>query len=145
MTVALIADDEPLLRSQLRARLATVWPELDVAVEAANGLEAVSAFDADDAPWPDVCFLDIRMPGLSGLEVARRLRERAREAGRRPPLVVFVTAYDEHAVEAFERGAIDYVLKPFELDRLDETVERARERLEGAPAASGANPVRSFR
>ncbi len=145
MTVALIADDEPLLRSQLRARLATVGPELDVAVEAANGLEAVSAFDADDAPWPDVCFLDIRMPGLSGLEVARRLRERAREAGRRPPLVVFVTAYDEHAVEAFERGAIDYVLKPFELDRLDETVERARERLEGAPAASGANPVRSFR
>ena len=130
MTTALIADDEPLLREQLRARLARLWPEIDDVVEAANGQEALATCDADDdASLPDVCFLDIHMPGLSGLEVAQRLRARARQAGTRGPLIVFVTAYDAHALEAFEHGAIDYLLKPFEPERLAETIERLKERL----------------
>ena len=128
MTTILIADDEPLLRDQLRARLATVWPEVDHVDEATNGLEALAAFD-DDGAAPDVCFLDIHMPGLSGVEVARRLRERAQLRGERAPHVVFVTAFDAYAVEAFEHGAIDYLLKPFETDRLVETVQRVKDRL----------------
>ncbi len=140
MPTAIIADDEPLLRSQLRARLATLWPELAIVDEASNGLEALAAFDHEAAqPPPDLCFLDIHMPGMSGLEVARRIREAARESGRdgakdgatRAPHLVFITAFDQHAVEAFEHGAIDYVLKPFDTDRLAETVERLKDRLAG--------------
>ena len=134
MTTALIADDEPLLRSQLRARLVTLWPELAI-VEASNGLEAMEIVERDglDAP-PDICFLDIHMPGVSGLEVARRVRELARASTddghpRRQPLLVFITAFDAYAVEAFEHGAIDYVLKPFEAERLAETIARLKERL----------------
>lgn len=132
MTTALIADDEPLLRSQLRARLAVLWPELAI-VEATNGLEAMEIVERDglDAP-PDICFLDIHMPGVSGLEVARRVRDLARSASdgaaRRAPALVFITAFDAYAVEAFEHGAIDYVLKPFEPERLAETIARLKQR-----------------
>ena len=145
MPTAIIADDEPLLRSQLRARLATLWPELAIVDEASNGLEALAAFDLDaEQPPPELCFLDIHMPGMSGLEVARRIREAARETATRAPHLVFVTAFDQHAVEAFEHGAIDYVLKPFDTERLAETVERLKERLaSGAPSvpASESDPL----
>ncbi len=141
MPTALIADDEPLLRSQLRTRLAMLWPELEIAHEAGNGLEALAVIESDGEAhvMPDLCFLDIHMPGLSGLDVARRIRDLSRDKARaRMPLVVFVTAYDEHAVEAFEHGAIDYVLKPFETDRLEETVERLKERLIRGPVRTDA-------
>lgn len=121
---ALIADDEPLLRAQLKARLAQLWPELRILHEAENGRQVVEFFDLEDA-IPDVCFLDIHMPGLTGLEAARRVGPRSR--------IVFITAFDQYAVEAFEQGAIDYVLKPFEEARLAQTVERLKERL-AAPA-----------
>ena len=141
MPTAIIADDEPLLRSQLRARLAALWPELTIVDEASNGLEALAAFDGEaEQPPPDLCFLDIHMPGLSGLEVARRIRESARESATRAPHLVFITAFDQHAVEAFEHGAIDYVLKPFEPDRLAETVERLKDRLaRGAPSMAAGD------
>lgn len=129
MTVtALIADDEPLLRQQLRARLRALWPELGRIDEAGNGREALALIE-DAAEPPAVCFLDIHMPGLSGLDVARRIRSTPPNGFARTPQVVFVTAYDAHAVEAFEHGAIDYLLKPFEPERLAETVERLKERL----------------
>jgi DNA-binding LytR/AlgR family response regulator len=115
---ALIIDDERLMRDQLRARLAKAWPELEIAGEAANGIDALAAIEEYE---PDLLFLDIRMPGMTGLEVA------ARVAGRLH--IVFVTAYDQHAVEAFERGAIDYLLKPVEEDRLAVTIGRLQERL----------------
>lgn len=120
MPTALIADDEPLLRAQLRARLATLWPELKIIHEAENGRQVVEYFDLEDA-LPEVCFLDIHMPGLTGLEAARRIGKRSR--------IVFVTAFDQYAVDAFEQGAIDYVLKPFEEARLAETVTRLKDRL----------------
>ena len=132
MTTALIAEDEPLLREQLRARLADLWPELDAIEEAGNGLEAVAACERE-AP-PTVCFIDIHMPGLSGLDAARRIRAHAREAGVRGPHLVFITAFDTYAVEAFEQGAIDYLLKPFEPERLAETIERVKERLATPPS-----------
>jgi DNA-binding LytR/AlgR family response regulator len=121
---AVIADDEPLLRAQLRTRLARLWPELEVVHEMENGrdIEQVIAAHA-----PRVFFLDIHMPGVNGLEAARVIGKRAH--------VVFVTAFDQHAVEAFEQGAVDYVLKPFNEERLAGTVERLRERLSGTPAA----------
>ncbi len=130
---ALIADDEPLLREQLRTRLAVAWPEL-VVDEAGNGVDALEAFErlAEAGSPPTVCFLDIRMPGMTGLEVARRIRA-LDGVGRRSALV-FVTAYDDHAIEAFEHGAIDYLLKPFEPERLAETIARVRERLVLPPA-----------
>ncbi len=121
---AVIADDEPLLRAQLRARLARLWPELAIVHEMENGrdIEQVVATHA-----PSLFFLDIHMPGVNGLEAARVVGKRAH--------VVFVTAFDQYAVEAFEQGAIDYVLKPFNEERLATTVERLRERLSGAPPA----------
>ncbi len=137
MATALIADDEPLLRAQLRTQLAARWPALVDIVEAGNGLEALAACERDDGrPPPTVCFLDIRMPGLSGLDVARRIRDSARRRGARPPHLVFVTAFDAHAIEAFEHGAVDYLLKPFEPARLEETIERLKERL-ARPADDG--------
>lgn len=123
---ALIADDEPHLAAHLRSRLAAIWPELAIVGIAANGLEA-EAMLAEHRP--DVAFLDIRMPGLSGLDVARRLPA---DAGCR---VVFVTAHDEFAVEAFERAAVDYVLKPVSDERLMTTVARLRQ---AAPATASA-------
>lgn len=121
---ALIADDEPLLRDALKRQLAGVWPELKVIAEARNGREAIALFDERR---PDVCFLDIQMPGLSGVDVANHIGRRAH--------LVFVTAYDHYAVQAFAQGALDYVLKPVELARLAETVARIQERLDAARPA----------
>ena len=123
---AVIADDEPLLAQHLRTRLAALWPELDIAGVAANGIEAR---DMIEALRPDLAFLDIRMPGLSGLEVIPALSSAARAACR----VVFVTAYDEFAVQAFEREAVDYLLKPVADERLALAVERLRRRIVAAP------------
>jgi DNA-binding LytR/AlgR family response regulator len=117
---ALIIDDERLMRDQLRARLTAAWPELEILGEAANGIDAIAAIDEHE---PDFIFLDIRMPGMTGLEVAARVAGRVH--------IVFVTAYDQHAVEAFERGAIDYLLKPVEEGRLAITIERIKQRLQG--------------
>jgi len=105
-----------------------VWPELRVVAHAANGLDALRLIDEQA---PDVAFLDIRMPGLTGLDVAARLA-----AGPRPPHIVFVTAYDQYAVEAFEQSAVDYLLKPASLERLEKTVAKLRARTAAAPAAT---------
>jgi DNA-binding LytR/AlgR family response regulator len=121
---AVIADDEALMREQLRARLGEVWPELEIVAEARNGAEAVELVAAER---PDVVFLDIRMPAKSGIEAAREIAALPREA--RVPEIVFVTAYDQYAIDAFEQGVIDYVLKPAERERLAVTVERIRKRM----------------
>lgn len=120
---ALVADDERLLREQLKSRLAAVWPDLEIVGEARDGAEAV---DQADALRPDVVFLDIRMPGLSGIEAAGEIVALPGWAGE----IVFVTAYDEYAVAAFERGALDYLLKPVEAARLAQTAQRLKARLE---------------
>ena len=120
---AVIADDEPLLRAQLRSRLARAWPELEVVHEMENGRDVAAVLEAFR---PDLFFLDIHMPGASGLEAAQVIGTRAH--------VVFVTAYDDYAVEAFERGAVDYVLKPFNEERLAKTVQRLRGRMGSHPA-----------
>ena len=119
---AVIADDERLLREQLQARLRESWPDLDICGVARDGLEAVKL--ADELR-PDVVFLDIRMPGLTGIEAAREIAGLDDWHGE----FVFVTAYDEYAVTAFEQGAVDYLLKPVETARLDKTVARLRARL----------------
>ena len=115
---AVIADDEPLLRESLRSALAEAWPGLEIVAEASNGAEAVHAVREHR---PAFAFLDIEMPAMNGLEAAREIRDLAH--------VVFVTAYDRYAVEAFDRGAVDYVLKPAAVDRLADTVKRLKERL----------------
>ncbi|MFO1302782.1 MAG: LytTR family DNA-binding domain-containing protein [Burkholderiales bacterium] len=122
-TTAIIAEDEPLLRAQLRTRLAEAWPELRIVAEAANGAEALALFEQHE---PDVLFLDIRMPERSGLDVARVVGSRCH--------VVFVTAYDEYAVAAFEEGAVDYVLKPVTPERIARVAARLRDRIGAAPA-----------
>jgi DNA-binding LytR/AlgR family response regulator len=127
MPTAIIADDERLMRDLLRTRLSQVWPELEIVGEAKNGDEAVQLVSALK---PDLTFLDIRMPGKTGMEAARDIGDASQ--------VVFVTAYDQYAVEAFERGAIDYVLKPPEPERLAITVERLKERLAAPSSAAGA-------
>jgi DNA-binding LytR/AlgR family response regulator len=121
---ALIADDEPLLRDALARLLAVAWPELEIVAQARNGREAVELFEAHR---PDVCFLDVHMPGMSGVEAAR-------EIGRRAHLV-FVTAYDQYAVQAFTQGVLDYLVKPVEPARLADTVQRVKERLATAQPA----------
>jgi len=118
---ALIADDEVHLAEHLRARLAVLWPELEILPLAANGIEALRAINEDE---PDVAFLDIRMPGLTGIELAKRADTRTH--------VVFVTAFDQYAVEAFDREVVDYVLKPVTDERLAKTVERLKRKLETA-------------
>jgi DNA-binding LytR/AlgR family response regulator len=118
MPTAIIADDERLMRDQLRMRLSQVWSELSIVGEAKNGDEAVELVDR---LAPDLTFLDIRMPGKTGMEAAREIGAKS--------VIVFVTAYDQYAIEAFERGAVDYVLKPPEQARLQVTVDRLRERL----------------
>jgi DNA-binding LytR/AlgR family response regulator len=128
---AVIAEDEPLLAQALQAELAGLWPELEVVAVAANGLQAQQALLAKT---PDVAFLDVRMPGASGIEVAQAIAEDWPE-GMQPPLLVFVTAYDQFAVEAFKHAAVDYLLKPVERLRLHQTVQRLKERL--AERASG--------
>lgn len=115
---ALIAEDETVLRDELTAQLAELWPELRIVALAGNGLEALQLMVRHR---PDVLFLDIEMPGLTGLEVAHQ--------AERGMHIVFITAYDAHAVAAFERGAVDYVLKPYRSERLAESVRRIRERL----------------
>lgn len=120
---AVIAEDEPLIRRQIRDMLAQLWPELAILAEVGDGIEALSALEHFR---PRVLFLDIQMPGLGGLEVAQRLDGRAH--------VVFITAFDRYAVTAFERGALDYVLKPVSLSRMQLTVERLRSRLSEPPA-----------
>ena len=133
---AVIADDERLMREQLRARLGEVWPELEIVAEAKNGLEAV---ELTRQHRPDIVFLDIRMPGMTGVEAARQIavlpdEQPDGEHGDEPEAwpgceIVFITAYDQYAVEAFEQGVVDYVLKPAERERLQLTVERIRKRL----------------
>jgi len=126
---AVLADDERLMRDQLRARLAEVWPELQIVAEARNGVEAVELVEQHR---PDVVFLDIRMPGLTGVDAARQIAQLAPREGHDDdelPEIVFITAYDQYAVEAFEQGVADYVLKPAERERLQLTVERIRQRL----------------
>ena len=123
---AVIADDERLMRDQLRARLQQVWPELDIVAEAKNGLEAVQAVKDHQ---PDVVFLDIRMPGLTGVEAAKEIAQLDLGEEALLPEMVFITAYDQYAIEAFEQGVVDYVLKPAEIERLQRTVERLKLRL----------------
>ena len=137
---AVLADDERLMRDQLRTRLAEVWPELQVVGEAKNGAEAVELVSQHR---PDVVFLDIRMPGMTGVDAARQIVQMDVGDEGFLPEIVFITAYDQYAVEAFEQGAADYVLKPAERDRLKLTVERIRKRLaaRSAPeAADGGSP-----
>jgi len=150
MTTALIADDEPHLATYLQGLLAKAWPELQVVAVAKNGLEAAERIAVLQ---PDVAFLDIKMPGLTGLDVAQGIEGMTR--------VVFVTAFDEFAVAAFEQQALDYVLKPVKAERLARTVERlkaaaeapaedarlatALQRLLSAPKAAATGPLRHIR
>jgi DNA-binding LytR/AlgR family response regulator len=125
---ALIADDEPMLREAMARLLAELWPDLRIVAQARNGREAIALFEQHR---PEVCFLDVQMPGQTGIEAARTIGTRAH--------LVFVTAFDQYAVEAFARGALDYLVKPVERERLRETVERLRERLRNVqppPAAT---------
>lgn len=123
---AVIADDERLMRDQLRARLAQVWPNLEIVAEAKNGLEAIEAVRVHQ---PDVIFLDIRMPGLTGVEAAKEIAQLDLGDDALLPEMVFITAYDQYALDAFEQGAVDYVLKPAEPERLRVTAERLQKRL----------------
>ncbi|HKO67392.1 MAG TPA: LytTR family DNA-binding domain-containing protein [Burkholderiaceae bacterium] len=123
MPTAIIADDERLMREQLRTRLTEVWPDLQILAEAKNGEEAVIAVHDHR---PDLAFLDIRMPGMTGIEAARHIGDASH--------VVFITAYNEYAVDAFEHGAVDYVLKPAEAERLTITVARLKQRLGSKPS-----------
>jgi len=123
MPTALIAEDEPLLADELADSLGRLWPELEIVARARDGIEAVRMVDEHR---PDVVFLDIQMPGMTGLDVAKQLGTRAH--------VVFVTAFDQHAITAFEQGAVDYVLKPVAVPRLATAVSRVKERLGRAPA-----------
>ncbi len=117
----LIADDEPLMRDRMRELLAA-YSYFELVAEAGNGADALEKFEATQ---PDVCFLDIRMPIRSGLEVATEIGDRSR--------IVFCTAYDQFAIEAFERGAVDYLLKPVEEERLAVTLERLRKGIDTPP------------
>jgi DNA-binding LytR/AlgR family response regulator len=127
---ALIADDEPLLRKGLARMLAAAWPELGIVAQARNGREAVELFEVHQ---PEICFLDVHMPGMSGVEAARMIGRRAH--------LVFVTAYDQYAVQAFEEGALDYLVKPLEPARLADTVGRLQERLRGAHPVSATDAL----
>jgi DNA-binding LytR/AlgR family response regulator len=120
---AVVAEDEALLRGQLIEQLGSLWPELAIVGEAADGIQALRLLDEHK---PDILFLDIEMPGATGLEVARQASGRSR--------IVFVTAYDQHALAAFDAGALDYVLKPISAARLFTAVSRVRERLSAPPA-----------
>lgn len=139
MTRALIADDERLMREQLRARLLEVWPELEIVAEAKNGQEAVALTEQHH---PDIVFLDIRMPVLTGVDAARQIAQLPTfdDADGWPGCeIVFITAYDQYAVQAFEQGVVDYVLKPAERERLLVTVARIRQRMADRAAAQAPN------
>ncbi|MEO8717515.1 MAG: LytTR family DNA-binding domain-containing protein [Burkholderiales bacterium] len=120
---AILAEDEPVLRTQLQDLLGDVWPELQIVAIAQDGVQAIEALEQHA---PDLLFLDIEMPGLTGLDVARRASNRVH--------VVFVTAYQQHAVAAFEEGAVDYVMKPLSAERLATACDRAKSRLSATPA-----------
>jgi DNA-binding LytR/AlgR family response regulator len=128
MPTALIADDEPHLVDYLRAKLATLWPELRIVATVANGTEALASIAAHR---PDIAFLDIRMPGRTGLQVAQQL-----QAEPRPPRIVFVTAFDQYAIDAFDAEAVDYLLKPV----TDERLSRALDKLRRAQASAEPAP-----
>lgn len=125
-TRILIAEDEPLMRERLLDMLAEAWPDGEIVMVAENGNDAWDGFLEHE---PEVVFLDIRMPGMSGLEVAERIGKSAH--------IVFVTAYDQYAVEAFDAGVVDYVLKPVQADRLERTIDRLRGKLGAAPVEIG--------
>jgi DNA-binding LytR/AlgR family response regulator len=124
MPTALIADDEPLLRERLKLHLGRLWPELQIVAQARNGREALELFDQHR---PTLVFLDVHMPGMSGIDAARGIAGRAE--------IVFVTAYEQYAVQAFEQGALDYLVKPFDEERLTETVQRLQRRLASSAEA----------
>ncbi|MGS0622786.1 LytR/AlgR family response regulator transcription factor [Ralstonia sp. VS2407] len=125
----LIADDEPALAENLVAELTALWPDATLLPAVHDGQSVLDVIDdAADGQGPDVVFLDIRMPGLSGIDVARELSQREMR-----PLVAFVTAYDQFALDAFEQAAVDYVLKPVQTERLAETVKRLKDRLGARP------------
>lgn len=134
MTTALIAEDEPLLAENLRAELAIAWPTLDIVAQAGSGTSAV---ELALQHRPQVCFLDIRMPGMTGLQAAQAITEDWPEDAGALPLFVFVTAYDQYALQAFEAAAADYLLKPVTPDRLAQSVARLQARL-AQPAAGDA-------
>lgn len=120
MQTALIADDEPLLRDELRDALHELWPELEIVAEVGDGLSALQEVQSKN---PDIAFLDIKMPRMTGLEVAEQIAPGANT------LIVFVTAFDDHAIEAFDKGAIDYVMKPIRLARMAKMIERLKHRM----------------
>ena len=119
---ALLAEDEPLMRERLKEKLAEVWPELDIVAEAENGEQALALYEEHR---PQLAFLDIRMPGMTGLDVAAAIGGGCH--------IVFITAYDQYALQAFDAGAVDYLLKPVETERLQTMVERVRGKLAAAP------------
>lgn len=137
---ALIAEDEPLLAQALAAELTALWPELRLLPAVADGLSALREIGQR---LPRICFLDIRMPGMSGLQVAEALAEDWPDGADAPPfpLLVFVTAYDQYAVQAFERQAVDYVMKPVQTERLRQTVQRLQARLAAHVAAPAGDPA----
>src|SRR3954463_7338608 len=122
MPTAILAEDEPILRAQLQAKLGKLWPELEVIASVEDGAAALEALEERT---PDLLFLDIQMPEMTGVEVARHVGNRSH--------VVFVTAYDQYAIQAFETGAVDYVLKPATDERLGVTVERLKGKLSSPP------------
>ena len=137
-TTALIAEDEPLLAENLRVELARLWPELQVVACVSHGQAAV---DQALACKPQICFLDIRMPGLSGLEAAAAMAEDWDDGAAPFPLLVFVTAYDQYALQAFEHAAVDYVLKPVQPDRLAQTVQRLKTALARRQMTTNSAPT----
>ena len=127
MPTAIIAEDEPILRQQLQGKLAKLWPELDIIASVEDGSAALEALEDRT---PDFMFLDIQMPEMTGVEVARHVGSRSH--------VVFVTAYDQYAIQAFETGAVDYVLKPATEERLAVTIERLKAKLASPPVDMNA-------
>ena len=130
MPKAIVAEDESLLRAELISLLARAWPELEIAAECEDG---AAALDAIDVHRPEVAFLDIRMPGITGLEVAAAAAEASPKTQ-----VVFVTAYNQYAIDAFDRGAVDYLLKPIAPERLAATVARLKARLAAGTSDAAA-------
>jgi DNA-binding LytR/AlgR family response regulator len=128
MTTAIVAEDEPLLRADLIRALNEVWPQLNIVAEAEDG---VAALETIAAHQPDIAFLDIQMPGLTGLDVAAALRATSAKTA-----IVFVTAYQQYAIDAFEKGAIDYLLKPIDKARLAETINRLKSRAQPSVSAN---------
>jgi DNA-binding LytR/AlgR family response regulator len=137
---ALIAEDEPLLAANLQAELERLWPGLQIVANVRHGAAAV---DAALAQRPDIVFLDIRMPGMTGLEAAQAIAEDWPDGTQALPVIVFVTAYDQYALQAFEHAAVDYVLKPVQPERLAQTCARLRAALAQRQAPGGSAGVES--